>query len=127
MYDAKADVSRNLVIATLAGYLTEEDATAAADLVIAESNKLKPGFICITDLSTFKPVSTVAAEQITRTVKHIAEKGVAVTVRIIGNAITDLQFKRTYREGGATYDVVQVRTMEEAMEYVAERSARMAD
>lgn len=100
-YDVHADTIKNRLYITLRGFLTDSQARAAADAVIAEVEKLNPGFDAITDISTFQPVSVQATAEVARAQQIVKACGVRRVVRIQRlPTLGSLQLQRKSREAG---------------------------
>jgi hypothetical protein len=106
VFDAKADVAKNRLYITLKGFLTDEEAKNAADLVIAEIRRLRPGFDVITDVSEFKATSPVGTQDIARGQKAAVDGGARRFVRVVSQEILGVhQFQRVAKTTGVTAEV----------------------
>ncbi len=114
MFEVKTDRSKHRLYVTLDGYMDEAEVKKMTEQVEQAVQQLQAEFTVITDLSDFLPTSTEASEYIKHTQKVIAQHGVKKVVRVVSNIVGAMQFKRTQREAGATYDVVQATSLREA-------------
>ncbi|SMD36367.1 hypothetical protein SAMN04488029_2855 [Reichenbachiella faecimaris] len=112
MIDIRADVSRNILILHLEGFLTDDELMHGVNLCISESNKLKDGYTIINDISKMKPASPAGAAEIKRAQAHVINNGVSRVIRITQNPITKIQLNRTSGEVG--YQAYEVSTRAEA-------------
>jgi len=109
----QADTDKNRLYITLNGFFTNDELVTAADKIIEETNKLKPGFIVINDISNFKPASQSGMSEIKRAQMYVKEKGAQRIIRVIGEAaLTSMQLSRTAKEIG--YEADAVATVAEA-------------
>ncbi|HYM33869.1 MAG TPA: hypothetical protein VET48_00665, partial [Steroidobacteraceae bacterium] len=70
MFKVHADTARNRVYVTLAGFLSIEEAKRCGDETIAATQKLKPGYDVVTDITDFKPGTQDVAKDIERVQQH---------------------------------------------------------
>jgi hypothetical protein len=109
-YHIKGDLNKNRLNISLEGFMTDQEVKAAADLVIAEAKKLKPGFSVVNDVSTFSPATPQGTEEIKRAQLFLAANGVGRVVRVVGEAsISAMQMQRKSREAGYGADTVASR------------------
>jgi hypothetical protein len=103
MYTIHTDRSHRRIYLTLSGFLSLAETKIAADQVIAAAKTLGPGFDIINDVSSFKPATPEAAQEIQRAQAFIQQAGVRRIVRIVGqNALSAMQFARTSKTAGYT-------------------------
>jgi hypothetical protein len=113
-YKSRADMEKNRLFIYLEGFMSDEELKSAADLVISEAKKLKPGFSTINDISNFKPATPKGAEEISRAQVFLKENGVGHVIRIVGEKVlASIQFKRTQNDAGYIAD--HVTTMDDAL------------
>jgi hypothetical protein len=123
-YNVKADLNKNRLYIHLEGFLSGDDVKKAADSVIQEAKKMKPGFSAINNIKDFKPTTPEGANEILRAQKFLKENGVGHVIRVVGEqAITSMQFKRTQNEAGYIADSVS--TLEEADALLDKEEERM--
>ena len=107
---------KNRLYIGLEGYFPDEEAKLAADEVILQAKKLRPGFSVVSEISQFKPASPHAAEQILRAQRAIKELGVRRMVRVVGgNALGKMQMQRTATQAGLDADYAATREEAERM------------
>ena len=112
-YEIRSDSHRNLLYVRLDGYLTDMEAASAADKVIAEVDRLSPGFDAITDIRTFKPGSPRVAEELMRAQRAYKVKAIRRLIRVVGESVVaKMQFQRTGSEVGL--EVAYVSSLKEA-------------
>jgi hypothetical protein len=118
-YEIAADTEKNRLLITMTGCMSDEELKDAADAVIREAEKLRPGFSTINDIRAFKPATEDGAAEIVRAQKFLSDHGVGHVVRVIGErSLASLQLKRT--QTGAGYIADHVATMEEAFRILDE-------
>ncbi|MDY7031867.1 MAG: hypothetical protein SVY10_08150 [Thermodesulfobacteriota bacterium] len=112
--EVRSDISKNRLYVTLDGYFTDNETKEAADRVIMEVNKLKPGFDIINNISTVKPTSPKGTEDLGRAIQYLADYGIRRAIRIVPSSyFAASQFSRVSSEIGG-YDVHTASSMEEA-------------
>lgn len=105
--------AKNRLFVRMDGFTRDDEATKAAEDIIAALARLKPGFDVITDISRMKPGSSVGAEQIMRVQQAYKDHGVGRVVRVVGeNVLGKMQMQRTAAEVGI--DTAYVASLEEA-------------
>ncbi len=115
MYKISANQIKNRLNMQLKGYMDDQELHAAAEVLITEVKKLKPGFDVIDDISEFKPASPQGSQEIARCQKYVLEHGVRHVIRILGtNVITRMQFNRTSKNAGSDALVEEAASFEEA-------------
>jgi len=88
----KANIKKNLLYTTLKGFLTKEDILTLPDDLRREANKLKPGYLAISDVSAYVPASEDNLEILSKTMGTAVETKMGATIRIVSDASeTDLQ------------------------------------
>ena len=113
MYTVRVDVVKNRLYVTLSGFFSLEEIKRCGDETIAATQRLRPGYDVVTDITQFKAGTPEVAEDIKRVQHHFQTSGARQGVRIVGeNAIAKLQFRRTGTD--ARYNSVNVATLEEA-------------
>ena len=97
-HEIRADVMKNRLYLRLVGFMTDEQAVMVADQIIAEIQKLRPGFTVINDISGLKPASPIATEHLRRAQEASARRGHGRIIRIVGDqALTQMQWNRTLK------------------------------
>jgi len=76
-YAIRADGPRNRLYVRMAGFMTDPDAIRVADAIIAEVQKLRPGFAVINDIRDLKPTTQTATEQMRRAQRSRSSTGTA--------------------------------------------------
>jgi hypothetical protein len=102
MHESKADLDRNRLYVTLKGRMTAKEAKQAAARVLADLEKMKPGFDIITDISEFEPMPQKETELLVQIHKVLVKRGVGRVVRIIGTelkaVVANVQFERVSKQ-----------------------------
>ncbi|MDY7031865.1 MAG: hypothetical protein SVY10_08140 [Thermodesulfobacteriota bacterium] len=112
--EVRSDIFKNRLYMKLEGYFTDGEVKEAADKVIKEVDKLKPGFDIINDISTFKPASPKGINDIQKAIKYCSDYGLKRAMRIAPSSyFAASQFSRISKEVGG-YDVETVASLEEA-------------
>jgi hypothetical protein len=96
---AQANVGKNRLIIRIEGRLSDEDARSAADAIIKEMDRLRPGFDVVSDLTKAEPLGPEGSAQFKRVLEAQRERKFGRGVRIVGrSAQTALQFARDSKE-----------------------------
>ncbi len=115
MYKITANQIKNRLYMQLKGFMEDDEMHTAAEVLIAEVKKLKPGFDVINDISECKPTTQQGSMEIARCQKYVVEHGVRHVMRVLGtNAITRMQFSRTSKNAGSEAVTEEVISFEEA-------------
>ena len=119
-YEVHGNPIKNRLYLRLDGYLSDAETKEAADAVIANILKLRPGFDAITDITTYKPGSDKAAAEIMRAQQVYKSHKCRLIVRIVGPSVLGkMQFQRTGGEVGL--EMAYVTSMAEAERLLDER------
>lgn len=119
MYEVALEPRRNCLVVTLKGFIKDQEAEEAAREVMSLAKELEPGFTVINDISEFKPTTPESAENIRKAQAFVSRLGVERVIRVVGAAlVTEMQFRRTQREAGADYEVIEVASIEDAKRMV---------
>ncbi len=96
----KADIEKNRLYTTLKGNLTKEDILSLPDDLRREADKLKPGYLAISDVGSYIPASEDNLEILSKTMGVAVETKMGATIRIVSNAsITNLQQVSSSKHG----------------------------
>jgi hypothetical protein len=96
--DIRADIPRNRMYVRMVGFMTDDDARRVADAIIAEIQKLRPGFAVINDIRDLKPTSPTASDHMRRAQEASVKHGCGRVIRVIGEqVITQMQWNRTLK------------------------------
>lgn len=118
MHTIKADLSKNLLVLSLEGFMNDQEIRETSTEVINEAKKLKPGFSVINDISKMKPATQTGVEDITKAQAAVLKMGVGKVIRIVDNPVSKMQFQRTAKLASADYQVAEVSDMDEAMRMI---------
>ncbi len=115
-YESHSDVNKNRLYIRLKGFLTDDMMEKAADQVIHELKKLKPGFDVINDISEFKPTSQAGLAHIQRAQKAIQDRSVRRVIRVVNQShvTAQLQLNRVGKEAYTSAELDQAGSMAEA-------------
>lgn len=94
-FEIRSDAAKKRLYIRLLGFFKKGDAEPAIDRLRLELENLPPPFDVITDISSFMPGSTKAAEALRIGGELVKERGRRRAVRVTGGIVTGLmQFKR---------------------------------
>jgi hypothetical protein len=97
-YEIRTDVPRNRLYMRLVGFMAEADARQVADALLAEYDKLRPGFAIVNDIRELKPTTQEASEQMRRAQEGAVQHGFGRAIRVVGaQVITHMQWTRTLK------------------------------
>src|SRR5262245_15686380 len=123
-HEVRADLVRNRLYMRLTGFMSEADARQAADAVIAEMDKLRPGFAIINDIRGLKPAGPAASDQLQRTQEAAVKLGYGRAIRVVGDqVVTHLQWSRTLKAAGG-HEIETAASVEEAERMLDRSGAR---
>ncbi len=124
MYQVRSNRTKNRLYIQLDGYMSETEAREAANTLITEAKKLKPGYDIISDITGFKPMSPEGAREIEHAQKYVIQNGVRHIMRVVGpNVIGRMQFQRTSKASGSSSLTEEVASLEEAEHRLDELTA----
>lgn len=113
MFEVRVRPGRNRLYFIMRGSITEADAKAAADLLLAEVRKLRPGFDTISDISGLEPLTAEALEHIRRINSHLLALQRGRLIRVVGKSVNAaVQFERMSKSHG--YSAELAFSLEEA-------------
>jgi hypothetical protein len=120
MYEVKANPEQNYLYILIKGLMDPAEAQAFVAAVIAEGQKLKPGFAIINDISEARVTSPESAEVIKQAQVALFQQGASKVIRVVssGAATTLLQFSRTQREANAAYESYVAASLDDALRMV---------
>jgi hypothetical protein len=87
----KADIEKNRLYTTLKGNLGKEDIMSLPEDLRREAEKLKPGYLAISDVSAYIPASEENIEILNETMGVAVETKMGTTIRIVSDTSIDLQ------------------------------------
>lgn len=87
----KADIEKNRLYTTLKGNLSKEDISSLPEDLRREAERLKPGYLAISDVSAYIPASEENLEILSETMGAALETKMGATIRIVSDASMDLQ------------------------------------
>jgi hypothetical protein len=118
MYKVRANIPQNRLYVTLSGFFQYRDMKECTDSTIMESEKLRPGYDVITDISQFMPVGQKTLAEVRRGQVFFTHAAVRYAIRVRGGAIlTATQFARSGK--AINYTPVTVATLADAETYLA--------
>lgn len=118
MHKAMADPEKNRLTIILEGLMNADEAKQAADEVSSALGTLKPGMDIINDISKFKPSSEETQAEIVRAQQSAVKAGAKRVIRVIESIIGKSQFKRLQQVAGASYEVFETGTLDEAVSFL---------
>lgn len=114
MFEVHINMAKNRLYITLKGFMSDEEVRDAANEVIKNADKLRPGFDVVNDLSEMKVATQDGAKEIARAQHYLAGKGVNRVIRVVVNSVTKTQFNRTGKAAGYSKDADTASSVEEA-------------
>lgn len=101
MFTIRPDYNKNRIYVQVKGMIEKEEAKSAADQVIEQMEKMKPGFDIITDISEFKTSPQESTVELARAQENAVRLNANRIVRVIGGQpIGQLQFERISKTTG---------------------------
>lgn len=99
-YKVWSDAAKNRLYIVLKGRIPDDMAKTAADTVIAEAGKLKPGFSIINDCSDMEPGSPIGVKEIRRAQAYLGYCGVKRIIRVVhpSNEAAKRMFENTPKD-----------------------------
>ena len=123
-FEIHADGPRNRLYLRMAGFMTDNDAVRVADTIIAQIQKLKPGFAVINDIRDLKPTSQTATDHMRRAQEASVKHGSGRVIRVVGDqVVTQIQWNRTLKAARGS-GAETASTVEEAERMLEEDRAR---
>ncbi|MFX1515361.1 MAG: hypothetical protein ACFFC6_03570 [Promethearchaeota archaeon] len=116
----KADIEKNRLYTTLKGNLSKEDILSLPEDLRCEAKRLKPGYLAISDVSAYTPVSEENLEILSETMGVAVETKMGATIRIVSGTSMDLQQVSSSNHG---YKAIICQSKDEA-EKIAEKLKR---
>lgn len=107
----EADTERNRLYTTLEGNLSKEDILSLPEDLRREAERLKPGYLAISDVSAYIPASQENIEILSETMGVAVETKMGATIRIVSDASMDLQQVSSSNHG---YKAIICRSKDEA-------------
>jgi hypothetical protein len=95
MYSVEADQSKRLLVISAAGKVTKKEVAAVAQQVRQMMNEVTPGFRVLTDFRWLDRMEPAAAIHIAEIMDALAEKKVALVVRVVPDPHKDIGFKHS--------------------------------
>jgi hypothetical protein len=90
MYSVEADQSKRLLVISAAGRITKKEVAAVAQQVRRIMHEMTPGFRVLTDFRWLDRMEPAAAIHIAEIMDALAEKKVAMVVRVIPDPRKDI-------------------------------------
>ncbi len=119
MFKIKANPSKNYLYIFLEGFLNDDEISEATDTARTEARKLSPGFTIINNIGKYKPSTQKSADMIAKTQRYLSDIGAARVIRIVGqNILGKHQWRRTQRQGGAAFEVIEVENLADAKKII---------
>ncbi len=118
MAQVKVNNKENYMLIVLEGFLNEDEVKDILGRIIKGIDTLTPGFTMINDISKFVPANSKVLNEIGKVQAYSMKKGVGKTIRVVGNVLGKTQLRRAQENAGVGYEVIEVGSLEEAMEQV---------
>jgi hypothetical protein len=97
-FEIRADRPMNRLYLRMAGFMSDDDARRVADTIIAEVQKLQPGFAVINDIRDLKPTTQTATDHMRRAQEASFKHGSGRVIRVVGDqVVTQIQWNRTLK------------------------------
>ena len=110
----RTNLSKNRIYIISEGFFSDIEIIDGYNTVICEIEKLKPGFICISDISKFKPATPFGAQKLQELSRELIKHGLRKVIQVnCENQLAEMQIERIV-EDELHGMVVQVCTMAEA-------------
>src|SRR5881275_789926 len=90
MYSIEADPSKRLLVISAAGQVTKKEVAAVAQQVRKMMEEVTPGFRVLTDFRWLDRMEPAATAHLAEIMDALAEKNVAVVVRVIPDPHKDI-------------------------------------
>ncbi len=101
MFEVRVGLGKNRLYFTMSGTVGQVEAQAAADQVIREVVRLRPGFDTISSISGLEPLEKAALEEIRRINAFLVTLQRGRLIRVVGrSAQAAVQFERLSRSHG---------------------------
>ena len=114
MHRIEADTENNLLLISLSGLLTGDEANRIRDKILERIKLLQEGFSIINDMSQFRLGNKDAILLAEKVFKEIRNLGVHNIIRVIGNSQNAVIQSAAATKNVENYDVKYVSTLEEA-------------
>ncbi|MDM8515137.1 hypothetical protein QUF76_02970 [Desulfobacterales bacterium HSG16] len=116
MYQLKINAARNAILCVLKGRFEVDDAKEYVEKFKEGVDKLRPGFIVITDISEFIPSTDEVRLIFRQGTEYAVARRISRAIRIVSDNVAsqigNLQFNRTAKELG--YKTEDVNSLEKA-------------
>lgn len=118
-YEVEVDGVRNRLFLTLDGMLDGETAGEAMDVMLERAENLDSGFDMVNDISSYKPMSQDATDELERGKQGLSALGMSAVVRVTGDSVVGkMQFERVVSD--TSFHVATAETPEQAEEFLDE-------
>jgi hypothetical protein len=106
-FHARADLVRNRLYVTMKGFSDDAEMEQNVRTVIAETQKLRPGFVMISDISEMKATTPAGAHAMERSMEAYKRQGIARIIRIVGQELVGkMQLGRLTKNAAIPVDYV---------------------
>jgi hypothetical protein len=97
----RADVVNNRLNVRMQGFSGDEEMEQFVARVIAETEKLKPGFIMVSDIAEMKPTTPRGAKALEGAMQAYKRRGIGRIIRVVGASMPGrMQMQRIAQEAG---------------------------
>ncbi len=112
MFSVRSDPGRNRLYITLVGHLEGLERQSAIKAILAEADKLAPGFGVVTDISELHASDPEGFKDLLRAKSGLRMKGVGPIIRVVKIPLSRIQVERVSEAAG--YQADHVDSLEEA-------------
>jgi len=116
MYTIKADIEKNRLYITMAGFLSASEASDIKIDIMNGVSKLSPGFDIINDISNFRLGLDETVNILNETIEFLISKKVNRIIRIVGSSRAGLIQMAQHTKKTENYKTRFVPSLEEAEE-----------
>jgi len=110
MFQIRINYKRNALLNVMSGRIDAEEAKAIVRKFQEGVNRLKPGFVVLTDITDFVPTTEEVRTILREATRYAVKNGLGRTVRIVSDNLTSsigsIQFNRTEKKLGCMAEVV---------------------
>jgi putative NADH-flavin reductase len=122
MHRISADHARNRLHIIVSGTISVAEVEKIVPQIVKATNRLKPGFGVITDLTRFVDGDTRAAAILQRIMEYLHQRGVGRVVRVVGGSRKAIMVFGRHGMSVEGYPVKYVPTLQEAEKFLEEVS-----
>ncbi len=110
MFQIKINYKRNALLNVMSGRIDAEEARNLVKKFREGVDKLRPGFVVITDITDFVPTTEDVRNILRDATRYAVKNGLGRTLRIVSDNLTSsigsIQFNRTEKSLGCNAEIV---------------------